>query len=81
MDRAAVAPIARRCRFGKDLFDTELILRAERAGLRTGEIPVTVVERRPARTSILRRVPAHPVGAREAARRAVARPRLTAWRS
>ena len=57
MDRAAVAPIARRCRFGKDLFDTELILRAERAGLRTGEIPVAVVERRPARTSILRRVP------------------------
>lgn len=57
MDRAAVAPIARRCRFGKDLFDTELILRAERAGLRTSEIPVTVVERRPARTSILRRVP------------------------
>ena len=81
MDRAAVAPIARRCRFGKDLFDTELILRVERAGLRTSEIPVTVVERRPARTSILRRVPAHPARAREAARRAVARPRLTAWRS
>jgi hypothetical protein len=49
--------IARQCRFGKDLFDTELILRAERAGLHTAEIPVTVVERRPARTSILRRVP------------------------
>ena len=57
MDRAAVVPIARQCRFGKDLFDTELILRAERAGLRTAEIPVVVVERRPARTSILRRVP------------------------
>jgi glycosyltransferase involved in cell wall biosynthesis len=57
MQREAVAPFARRCRFGKDLFDTELILRAVRAGLRTAEIPVTVVERRPARTSILRRVP------------------------
>jgi glycosyltransferase involved in cell wall biosynthesis len=57
MRRADVDPLARRCRFGKDLFDTELILRAERAGLRTGEIPVAVVERRPARTSILRRVP------------------------
>ena len=57
MDRAAVVPIARQCRFGKDLFDTELILRAERAGLRTAEIPIVVVERRPARTSILRRVP------------------------
>jgi glycosyltransferase involved in cell wall biosynthesis len=57
MDREAIDPFARRCRFGKDLFDTELILRAERAGLRTAEIPVSVVERRPARTSILRRVP------------------------
>jgi glycosyltransferase involved in cell wall biosynthesis len=57
MNRAQVEPVARACRFGKDLFDTELILRAERAGLRTAEIPVTVVERRPARTSIIRRVP------------------------
>jgi glycosyltransferase involved in cell wall biosynthesis len=57
MNRAVVAPIATRCRFGKDLFDTELILRAERAGVRTAEIPVSVVELRPARTSLLRRVP------------------------
>lgn len=57
MRREAVEPYARRCRFGKDLFDTELILRAERAGLQTDEIPVAVVELRPARTSILRRVP------------------------
>lgn len=57
MRRAAVEPFARRCQFGKDIFDTELILRAERAGLRTDEIPVPVVELRPARSSILRRVP------------------------
>ena len=57
MDRVRVVPVAERCRFGKDLFDTELILRGERAGLRTGEIPVTVIERRPARTPMLRRVP------------------------
>jgi len=57
MRRETVQPIARRCRFGKDLFDTELVLRVERAGHRTEEIPVDVVERRPARTSILRRVP------------------------
>ncbi|GIU89249.1 MAG: hypothetical protein KatS3mg010_0348 [Acidimicrobiia bacterium] len=57
MHRETVQPFARRCRFGKDLFDTELVLRVERAGHRTEEIPVDVVERRPARTSILRRVP------------------------
>ncbi len=62
MVRAAVAPIAQVCRFGKDLFDTELILRAERAGLRVVEIPVDVAERRPARTSIVRRVPRTVVG-------------------
>jgi glycosyltransferase involved in cell wall biosynthesis len=41
----------------KDLFDTELILRMERAGARIVEVPVTVEELRPARSSLLRRVP------------------------
>jgi glycosyltransferase involved in cell wall biosynthesis len=62
MRRAAVDPIARECRFGQDLFDTELILRAERAGLTAAEIPVVVRELRPARTSIARRVPRTLVG-------------------
>lgn len=53
--RADVASLARRCRFGTDLFDTELILRAERAGLRTAELPAVVVERRPSRSPIWRR--------------------------
>ena len=57
MRRAAVEPLARQCKFGQDLFDTELILRAERAGLATAEVPVDVRELRPARTSIVRRVP------------------------
>ncbi len=57
MNRAAVEPFARACSFGQDLFDTELILRVERAGLQTAEIPVEVEELRPARTSIARRVP------------------------
>ncbi|HVW35544.1 MAG TPA: glycosyltransferase [Acidimicrobiia bacterium] len=57
MRRAAVAPLAQHCRFGQDLFDTELILRAERAGLRAGEIPVRVIEKRPARSSIRARIP------------------------
>ena len=57
MRRAVVEPYARVCRFGQDLFDTELILRVERAGLRTAEIPVEVRELRPARSSFLSRVP------------------------
>jgi glycosyltransferase involved in cell wall biosynthesis len=56
MRRAEVEPIAQRCRFGTDLFDTELVLRADRAGLVVTEVPVTVEERRPARTPIARRI-------------------------
>jgi glycosyltransferase AglD len=56
MARMRVTELARRCRFDADLFDTELVIRAERAGMRVSEIPVTVTERRPSRTSILRRV-------------------------
>jgi glycosyltransferase involved in cell wall biosynthesis len=56
MRRATVEPIARRCRNGTDLFDTELVLRADRAGLVVTEVPVTVEERRPSRTPIARRI-------------------------
>ncbi|HEV2993411.1 MAG TPA: glycosyltransferase [Acidimicrobiia bacterium] len=55
LDRARVLPIAEACRSDGELFDTELILRAERARLAVTELPVTVAERRPARTSIARR--------------------------
>jgi glycosyltransferase involved in cell wall biosynthesis len=57
MRRAAVTPYAEQCFSGQDLFDTELILRVERAGFGTGEIPVAVHELRPARSSFLSRVP------------------------
>ena len=57
MRRTVVTHYARQCRLGRDLFDTELILRVERAGLPTSEIAVSVEERRPARTSIAKRVP------------------------
>ncbi len=55
--REPLVPLAEACRFGTDLFDTELILRAERAGLRSAEIPVVVEELRPSRSSIARRIP------------------------
>ena len=57
MRRADVESLAEQCRFGVDLFDTELVLRAERAGLAVAELPAHVEERRPARTPIWTRVP------------------------
>ncbi|HJR24136.1 MAG TPA: glycosyltransferase [Acidimicrobiales bacterium] len=56
LNRERVVGLAERCRLGTDLFDTELVLRAERAGLVVAEIPVRVEERRPARSPIARRI-------------------------
>jgi len=41
----------------QDLFDTELVIRAERAGHEIAEIPTTVEELRTARSSFVRRIP------------------------
>lgn len=41
----------------QDLFDTELVVRAERAGFRIVEVPVVVEEQRAARSSLLKRIP------------------------
>jgi glycosyltransferase involved in cell wall biosynthesis len=46
----------------EDLFDTELVLRAERVGYRIVEVPAVVEELRPARSSYLKRVPRTLVG-------------------
>lgn len=40
-----------------DLFDTELVIRAERAGYRIAEVPAVVEEQREARSTFLSRVP------------------------
>lgn len=58
----AMREAVRACRSGDDLFDTELIIRAEHSGLVTAEVPVTVTELRPSRTSMMRRVPRTLVG-------------------
>jgi glycosyltransferase involved in cell wall biosynthesis len=57
MRRPAVESLVRRCHFRTDLFDTELVIRSERAGLLVEELPVTAQERRPSRTPMWRRVP------------------------
>jgi glycosyltransferase involved in cell wall biosynthesis len=57
MQRLPLVPVAEQCQLGTDLFDTELILRAERRGLPTGELPVVVEELRPSRSSMARRIP------------------------
>ncbi len=70
--RAPLLDLAAASRTGADIYDTELILRAERAGLKVVAIPVTVEERRPSRSSILRRIPRTVV--------ALTRLRLALWR-
>lgn len=55
--RASVAPLEEQCHFGVDIFDTELVLRCERAGLTVHEIPVAVKESRPARSPLISRIP------------------------
>jgi glycosyltransferase involved in cell wall biosynthesis len=72
MRRVDVEPILERCRFRTDLFDTEVVIRSQRAGLRIAELPVTAQERRPSRTPIWQRVPRTLVGMIEL--------RLTLWR-
>jgi glycosyltransferase involved in cell wall biosynthesis len=71
--RPAMAPLAEVSRFGGDIFDTELILRAERAGLVVAEIPVRVSDQRPPRTPIVRRIPRSLLG--------LAKLRVSLWRS
>jgi hypothetical protein len=55
--RSLVKDLVPQVRSTKDLFDTELVVRAERAGYRIVEVPVVVEEIRSARSSILKRVP------------------------
>ena len=62
LNLTALRDAVRACRSGADLFDTELIIRAEHSGFRTAEVPVSVMELRPSRTPIARRVPRTLVG-------------------
>jgi len=56
--REALHDVARRCIVNRDLFASELVIRAERDGVRVVEIPVTIAEKRPPSIDLARRVPA-----------------------
>ena len=55
--REVVAKIAPECHSTQDLFDTELVVRAERAGYRIVEVPAVVEEKRETRSHLIARVP------------------------
>jgi hypothetical protein len=54
---ATLRQLMERVRFDRNLFDTELILRGQRAGLRIAELPVEVVESRRSSWGIVERIP------------------------
>jgi len=53
---SSISPHARRCVMQRGQFDTELVLRAIRAGLWIAEVPVPISEHRPARNLMLRKI-------------------------
>jgi glycosyltransferase involved in cell wall biosynthesis len=55
--REAVLPIVRACRVDRDVFASELVIRAYRESLRVVEVPVRVLEKRPPSINLLDRVP------------------------
>jgi glycosyltransferase involved in cell wall biosynthesis len=55
--RDALDGIAARCQVDRDLFASELVIRAYRADLRVVEIPVEVIEKRRPSINLVRRVP------------------------
>lgn len=53
--RDKVVALVEKCRFGGQVFDTELVARAHQAGLAMCEVPVHVEEKRPSRVGVLTR--------------------------
>ena len=50
--RLAVAPVVAECRLRDSIYDVELVCRSAARGLRIVELPATVAERRPPRSSV-----------------------------
>jgi glycosyltransferase involved in cell wall biosynthesis len=55
--RERIAPVASRCVVDRDVFASELVLRAGLEGKRVVEIPIALHEKRPPSVALLRRVP------------------------
>jgi glycosyltransferase involved in cell wall biosynthesis len=55
--RAAVLDTVRACLVDKDVFASELVLRAERGGIRVAEVPIKLREVRPPSINLIKRVP------------------------
>ena len=56
-DRARLLPIVEACVIDRDLFASELVIRAGRAGLHVLEIPIKLHEKRPPAINLVKRVP------------------------
>jgi glycosyltransferase involved in cell wall biosynthesis len=55
--KGPLLPIVDKCVVNKDLFASELVIRAERAGLRIQEIPIELEEQRSPPINLMKRVP------------------------
>ena len=55
--RLALLDVVRACLVEKDVFASEFVIRADRGGIRTQEIPVRVHEKRPPSINLFKRVP------------------------
>jgi glycosyltransferase involved in cell wall biosynthesis len=55
--RETLLPIVEACVIDRDLFSSEMVIRAGRANLHVIEIPITLEEKRPPAINLMRRVP------------------------
>jgi glycosyltransferase involved in cell wall biosynthesis len=55
--KSVVGPIAERCVVDKDVFASELVIRAYRRGVSIREVPIQLMEKRPPTINLVRRVP------------------------
>jgi len=55
--REVIADVAEAVISRQDLFDTELVIRAEKKGWRISELPIVVEEQRETKSSLLKRIP------------------------